>query len=128
MNAIGCPHCGHLMRLPEDVVQTKCDKCKKPVSVTAKTSMPLSRSRAKMLTPEGAPELDEAPKRRVKISPTSKEAWYFSEASGEETGPVTFANLQVLAQEGLIDPDTIVRNGADWRWVAASRIPGLFDG
>ena len=53
--------------------------------------------------------------------------WYYK-VLGQETGPVSSAELKELAESGFLTPDVEIRKGADGNWVAADQIRGLFDG
>jgi hypothetical protein len=66
----------------------------------------------------------------VSIPPASTDddaaEWYY-QVMGEETGPVSAAQLKQLAQRGEIRRDTYVRKGADGNWTTADHIRGLFN-
>lgn len=55
------------------------------------------------------------------------EQWY-CRIRGREQGPFSAQQLQSLAQQGLLAPNHLVRQGMDGSWVSASRIHGLFRG
>ncbi len=50
--------------------------------------------------------------------------WYF-QVMGAEIGPLTPAELKEKVQIGQIQPDTLVRSGADGKWIPADRWKGL---
>jgi hypothetical protein len=52
--------------------------------------------------------------------------WFYKLADGRDIGPVSSAELKRLADSGQIDPTTPVKQATGERWVAASRITGLF--
>ncbi|OHB69160.1 MAG: hypothetical protein A2V70_21185 [Planctomycetes bacterium RBG_13_63_9] len=52
--------------------------------------------------------------------------WYV-DVKGRAKGPFTATQLRTLALENRISGETRVRQGADGRWVAASRVKGLFE-
>ena len=52
-------------------------------------------------------------------------AGYFVRQMGQEVGPVTFADLQVMTNRGQVKPTTIIRH-QDGAWFAADDMPGLF--
>src|SRR5947209_1931518 len=54
------------------------------------------------------------------------EAWYY-QVVGQEVGPVAFPELQQLARDGRINPDTLVRRATGSRWLLAERVAGLWD-
>lgn len=54
------------------------------------------------------------------------EKWYY-QIMGEVVGPLSADEVRAHAQNGLITPDTLVRKGAEGRWVTAHRVKGLFD-
>jgi predicted Zn finger-like uncharacterized protein len=64
-----------------------------------------------------APEPQEAPK---------ADGWYY-QVIGQEVGPVPFPDLQCLAQDGKISPETPVRRASGSRWLLAERVAGLFE-
>ncbi len=41
-------------------------------------------------------------------------------------GPLTDSVLKARAESGMIGPDTLVRKGAEGKWVPAKRVKGLF--
>ena len=45
---------------------------------------------------------------------------------GEQTGPLSSAQLKELAATGFVTPDVAVRKGVEGKWVPASRVKGLF--
>ena len=54
-------------------------------------------------------------------------AEWFCQAAGHRYGPITSGELRRLADTGIVTPDTLVRKGADGRWVRAEKVQGLFD-
>jgi predicted Zn finger-like uncharacterized protein len=52
--------------------------------------------------------------------------WYY-QVIGQEIGPVAFLDLQRLARDGRISPDTLVRRASSARWLLAERVTGVFD-
>ncbi len=61
------------------------------------------------------------------MNDTPQDAWFYSH-EGERIGPVTFADLQIKAKEGGINPrlDLVWKHGMD-EWQAAGEIEGLFE-
>jgi len=51
--------------------------------------------------------------------------WYH-QWKGEILGPMAFEELQQKADKGEIEEETLVREGMQGRWVAASQVEGLF--
>ncbi len=54
------------------------------------------------------------------------QSWFVKEM-GAESGPYSSSTLKVMAQNGTIQPDSLVRRGSTGEWVSAHRIQGLFD-
>ncbi len=52
--------------------------------------------------------------------------WYY-QVTGETLGPVSREQLEQKARDGEIERATLVREGADGPWTAASDVGGLFD-
>jgi RNA polymerase subunit RPABC4/transcription elongation factor Spt4 len=52
--------------------------------------------------------------------------WYY-QVTGETLGPLSREQLEQKARDGEIEQVTLVREGAEGAWTAASDIPGLFD-
>jgi hypothetical protein len=52
--------------------------------------------------------------------------WYVQTEGGEIEGPLAPAALKTRADSGIVKPDTRVRKGTHARWVAASKVKGLF--
>ncbi len=52
--------------------------------------------------------------------------WYY-QVTGEVIGPVSLEELKKEAGAGRIGSGTLVREGTDGQWVAASQVPGLVD-
>jgi S1-C subfamily serine protease len=50
--------------------------------------------------------------------------WYYDE-NGEETGPLTSAEMRRLADAKLIRESTLVRAGRDGKWIPAAAVVGL---
>ncbi len=50
--------------------------------------------------------------------------WYF-QTMGAEIGPISPAEMMDKVKRGLIQPDTLVRNGPDGKWLPADRVKGL---
>jgi hypothetical protein len=50
--------------------------------------------------------------------------WYY-QVTGEAIGPVSFDELKAKVGDGQIEPQTLVREGADGPWVPASEVPRL---
>jgi hypothetical protein len=61
----------------------------------------------------------------VRESPPS-DGWFY-QVIGQEIGPVAFTELQQLARDGKISPETLVRRAEGSRWLLAERVSGLFD-
>lgn len=61
------------------------------------------------------------------MNDTPQDAWFYSH-EGERIGPVTFADMQIKAKEGGINPrlDLVWKHGMD-EWQAAGGIEGLFE-
>lgn len=55
-------------------------------------------------------------------------AKWFYQVMGEETGPVTSAELKRLATSGTVARDTLIRQGVSGRWTSAEKVTGLFNG
>ena len=53
--------------------------------------------------------------------------WYY-QVMGEAVGPVLSKELRGKAIGGEVQKDTLVRKGAEGKWVSAIRVKGLFDG
>lgn len=51
--------------------------------------------------------------------------WYY-EREGQQTGPVSAADLKKLAGEGTLTPETLVWKSGLKEWTPASRVKGLF--
>ena len=51
--------------------------------------------------------------------------WFF-QLMGAEMGPVSSAELKRRAEQGQIQPDTLIRNGKNAQWHTAVRVKGLF--
>jgi hypothetical protein len=126
MNTIGCPFCGTLIEVPDEVIRAKCYKCGKPITVGDRNTLAAHQAkgqkRKEAAAAAAAPPEDLAPV----PAQAAAEDWYFSESPGEETGPVSFKNLRLMAREGMIGPDTLVRQESQWHWKPAAKIPGLF--
>jgi hypothetical protein len=54
------------------------------------------------------------------------DGWLY-QVMGQEIGPVSFTELQQLARDGKISPETQVRRAQGTRWLLAERVSGLFD-
>jgi hypothetical protein len=52
--------------------------------------------------------------------------WYY-QVAGDVVGPVSFEELTEKADDGQIEEATLVREGADAEWVAASEVDGLLE-
>jgi hypothetical protein len=52
------------------------------------------------------------------------DGWYY-QVMGHEVGPVPFLELQQLARDGRISPETPVRRASGTRWLLAERVSGL---
>ena len=50
--------------------------------------------------------------------------WYY-QFGGEVHGPMPPAELRQKVAAGEVQPDTLVRKGAEGRWVRAERVRGL---
>ena len=50
--------------------------------------------------------------------------WYF-QSMGQELGPFSAAELKTKVDGGQIQPDTMVRRGAEGKWLFAERVKGL---
>jgi len=61
------------------------------------------------------------------MNETPADAWFYSH-EGERIGPVTFADLQIKAKEGGLNPrlDLVWKHGMD-QWTASGEIEGLFE-
>jgi hypothetical protein len=68
---------------------------------------------------------EEAPQRPPSKRQASKAGWY-CQVMGEESGPLSSAQLKELAASGFLTPDVPVRKGVEGNWVPASRVKGLF--
>jgi len=55
--------------------------------------------------------------------------WFYKNANGTESGPLSAADLKQLAQTGQIDQETLIKKGGG-KWIRATQIKGLgnFDG
>ena len=53
-------------------------------------------------------------------------AEWFYQIGGQPSGPVDSTELQRLVKAGVVRPDTLVRQGANGRWVRAEHVRGLF--
>jgi hypothetical protein len=126
MNQIGCSFCGTLIRLMGETGWIRCYKCGNFINITATTSHPLVKAKQRRQTSTPPPEDLTPPPEGLTKAMTAK-VWYFSEAPGHESEPVSFAHLQLLALEGVLSPDTLVRKRSEWRWVRAGDVKGLFD-
>lgn len=51
--------------------------------------------------------------------------WYYQSQNGS-FGPISSADLKLLAENGEITPKTTVRKGSDGGWVPATKVKGLF--
>ncbi|NQT41500.1 MAG: DUF4339 domain-containing protein [Planctomycetes bacterium] len=51
---------------------------------------------------------------------------WFCATSGNVLGPMTSRQLKTLAEEGRLQRDDRIRQGADGKWVAAAEVRGLF--
>jgi hypothetical protein len=126
MNQIGCSFCGTLIRLMGESGRVRCYKCGNFINITARTSRPLAKAKQRQAAPTPAPaDLTPPPEGWTKAM--AAKVWYYSDAPGQESGPVSFAHLRVMAVEGVISPDTSVRKQSEWRWVRAGDVKGLFD-
>lgn len=100
---------------------------------------PKAAARKKAEPPAAPPEPDEKPapveprrgppeKAPAKPPPSGPQSsgvsWYY-EVMGEETGPLSAAQLRELAESGFVTSDVLVRKGADGRWVPAEEVEGL---
>ncbi len=56
---------------------------------------------------------------------TAQPVWYFSGAGGAKNGPVTAAQLQELARQGIVNGETLVWKEGLKEWVPVTRIKGL---
>ena len=54
------------------------------------------------------------------------DGWFY-QVMAQEIGPVLFTDLQKLARDGKISPETLVRRAQSSRWLLAERVSGLFD-
>lgn len=61
------------------------------------------------------------------MNDTPQDAWFYSH-EGERIGPVTFAELQIKAKEGALNPrlDLVWKYGMD-QWQASGEVEGLFE-
>jgi hypothetical protein len=50
--------------------------------------------------------------------------WFF-QSMGQAVGPINGAELQAKAAAGAIDRESLVRKGADGKWVKAGKVQGL---
>lgn len=53
-------------------------------------------------------------------------AWFY-QLMGDEVGPVSAGELKRRAQQGDIQPDTLVRSAPDGKWTPAERVKGLLE-
>jgi hypothetical protein len=60
------------------------------------------------------------------LAPNVDPQWW-GWAGSVEFGPVTFPQVLALARNGQLQPTDFVRNGAAGQFVAASRVPGLYN-
>ena len=51
--------------------------------------------------------------------------WYF-QMMGQDIGPLSAAELKSKVSTGQIQPDTLVRKGADGKWIFGGNVKGLF--
>lgn len=51
---------------------------------------------------------------------------WFYQIMGKQLGPISSAQLRVLANAGTVAPDTMVKRGAAGGWMPAGRVQGLF--
>jgi len=51
--------------------------------------------------------------------------WYVKTSASDE-GPISSAELKRRADQGRVEPETLVRRGSDDHWVAAHKVKGLF--
>ncbi len=58
----------------------------------------------------------------------ASDAGWYCQVMGEETGPLSSAQLKELAASGFLTPHVPVRKGVNGSWVPASRVRGLFPG
>ena len=91
-------------------------------------SPPASKEAVKPTVKVGphAPADRASPKPARPQPPTAQIGWYY-QAMGQDTGPLSPADLKELAKSGLLTPDMPVRIGADGEWLPASQVLGLFD-
>lgn len=52
-------------------------------------------------------------------------AQWFYQSEGKEVGPIGQAKLRRLAEVGAVSASTLVRKGADGRWISAAKVRGL---
>jgi hypothetical protein len=80
-------------------------------------------------SPVPADDRSDSPRQAKQPSPSRAKAsqvgWY-CEVMGEQTGPLSSAQLKELAASGFLTPDVAVRKGVEGKWVPASRVKGLF--
>ncbi len=53
--------------------------------------------------------------------------WFYSDAQEQQQGPLTFDQVQQMAANGQIQPNTLIRNENLPGWTAASAVPGVFN-
>ena len=65
-------------------------------------------------------------KSSAKPAPAREVIWYYRPME-EDIGPLSSAELQELANLGLLTPDVPVRLGTEGKWIPARQVLGLFD-
>ena len=53
--------------------------------------------------------------------------WFYSDAQEQQQGPLTFDQVQQMAANGQIQPNTLIWNENLPGWTAASAVPGVFN-
>jgi hypothetical protein len=62
----------------------------------------------------------------AELFPSAVDSRWYYEFLGEVLGPMTFADLRLLVEQGTVRSESRVREGARGVWKAASMVPELF--
>lgn len=102
MPEITCPTCGHCFTLSEGVSVSECPGCGDSLLISGGT---VERAEA---TPLGS-------------------MWYYVDANGRQTGPVTEPRALRLVERGVIRPETLVwrQDMTDWQPLGGSPLAAL---
>ena len=52
--------------------------------------------------------------------------WFYQTAERQQSGPIDSKELRLIAEAGIVTPNTLVRKGASGGWVRAENVRGLF--